>query len=160
MIGPYAELSGVGDDQVPATVVPAARSVVTEAAQTSPAILLVEDNMLNEMVAVGMLRLLGRSADVAVNGMEAIEALRRRPYEVVLMDVQMPVLDGLAATRRIRAELPPERQPYIIALTANAMAGDEQRCLDAGMNAYLAKPLSKDRLASALASAEYPAHLT
>jgi CheY-like chemotaxis protein len=117
-------------------------------------ILLVEDNMLNEMVAVGMLRLLGRTADVALNGVEAVEAMDRRPYAIVLMDVQMPVLDGFEATRRIRAELPTERQPYIIALTANAMAGDEQRCLDAGMDAYLSKPLSKERLAMALAAAD------
>ena len=116
-------------------------------------ILLVEDNMLNEMVAVGMLRLLGRTADVALNGVEAIEALQRRPYKIVLMDVQMPVLDGLAASRRIRAEFPTHQQPYIIALTANAMAGDEQRCLDAGMDAYLSKPLSKDRLAAVLQAA-------
>ncbi len=126
--------------------------------QTRPAepILLVEDNMLNEMVAVGMLRLLGRTADVALNGLEAVQAIERHPYRIVLMDVQMPVLDGLSATRRIRAEFPPERQPYIIALTANAMAGDEQRCLDAGMDAYLSKPLSKDQLAAALASADAP----
>jgi CheY-like chemotaxis protein len=75
----------------------------------------------------------------------------------VLMDVQMPVLDGFEATRRIRAEFPMERQPYIIALTANAMAGDEQRCLAAGMDAYLSKPLSKERLAMALEAAD--AHL-
>ena len=117
-------------------------------------ILLVEDNMLNEMVAVGMLRLLGRTADVALNGAEAVEAMERHPYAIVLMDVQMPVLDGFEATRRIRAELPPERQPYIIALTANAMAGDEQRCLDAGMDAYLSKPLSKERLGEALTAAD------
>ena len=122
-------------------------------------ILLVEDNMLNEMVAVGMLRLLGRTADVALNGVEAVEAMDRRPYAIVLMDVQMPVLDGLQATRRIRAEFPAERQPYIIALTANAMAGDEERCLEAGMNGYLSKPLSKERLAMALTAAdEHLAH--
>src|SRR6478609_4722627 len=117
-------------------------------------ILLVEDNMLNEMVAVGMLRLLGRTADVALNGVEAVEAMEKHGYTIVLMDVQMPVLDGFEATRRIRAELPTERQPYIIALTANAMAGDEQRCLAAGMDAYLSKPLSTERLAAALAAAD------
>jgi len=117
-------------------------------------ILLVEDNMLNEMVAVGMLRLLGRTAEVASNGVEAVEAMEKHPYTIVLMDVQMPVLDGFEATRRIRAELPTERQPYIIALTANAMAGDEQRCLQAGMDAYLSKPLSTERLAAALAAAD------
>jgi CheY-like chemotaxis protein len=117
-------------------------------------ILLVEDNMINEMVAVGMLRLLGRTADVALNGVEALEAMQKHPYAIVLMDVQMPVLDGLSATRRIRAEFPAERQPYIIALTANAMAGDEQQCIDAGMDGYLSKPLSKERLGEALAAAD------
>lgn len=117
-------------------------------------ILLVEDNMLNEMVALGMLRLLNRTADVVVNGLLAVETLRERRYEIILMDVQMPIMDGLTATRQIRAELAPEQQPYIIALTANAMAGDEQRCLDAGMDAYLSKPFSKEQLGSALAKAD------
>jgi CheY-like chemotaxis protein len=117
-------------------------------------ILLVEDNMLNEMVAVGMLRLLGRTADVAANGVEAVEAMGKHPYRIVLMDVQMPLMDGLEATRRIRSEVPTERQPYIIALTANAMADDEAQCLEAGMNAYLSKPLSKERLALALTKAD------
>jgi CheY-like chemotaxis protein len=125
-----------------------------ESSDQEQSILLVEDNMLNEMVAMGMLRLLDRSADVAVNGQEALDALHRQRYEIVLMDIQMPVMDGLTATRRIRAELAPEQQPYIIALTANAMAGDEQRCLDAGMDAYLSKPLSKEQLGSALAKAD------
>ena len=120
-------------------------------------ILLVEDNMLNEMVALGMLRLLGRTADVTRNGVEAVEAMADHAYDIVFMDVQMPVLDGLNATRRIRAEFPTEQQPYIIALTANAMAGDEERCIEAGMDAYLSKPLSKERLAMALMAAD--AHL-
>jgi len=120
-------------------------------------ILLVEDNMLNEMVALGMLRLLGRTADVTRNGVEAVEAMADHAYDIVFMDVQMPVLDGLNATRRIRAEFPTEHQPYIIALTANAMAGDEERCIQAGMDAYLSKPLSKERLAMALMAAD--AHL-
>ncbi len=113
-------------------------------------ILLVEDNQLNQMVAQGMLRLLGYTADLAENGLQALDALRTREYATVLMDVQMPELDGLDATRHIRAEFPAERQPYIIALTANAMAGDRQRCLDSGMDDYVAKPLSKEALASAL----------
>jgi len=116
-------------------------------------VLVVEDNMLNELVAMGMLRLLDRTADVVVNGLQAVDTLHRRRYDIVLMDIQMPVMDGLTATRRIRAELAPDQQPYIIALTANAMAGDEQRCLDAGMDAYLSKPFSKEQLGSALAKA-------
>jgi CheY-like chemotaxis protein len=110
---------------------------MTEKAEDEHSILLVEDNMLNELVAMGMLRLLDRTADVVVNGLQAVDTLHRRRYDIVLMDIQMPVMDGLTATRRIRAELAPDQQPYIIALTANAMAGDEQRCLDAGMDAYL-----------------------
>jgi CheY-like chemotaxis protein len=130
------------------------RSLMSGSDGQDQSILLVEDNMLNEMVALGMLRLLDRSADVAVNGQAALDAVHRQRYEIVLMDIQMPVMDGLTATRRIRAELAPEQQPYIIALTANAMAGDEQRCLDAGMDAYLSKPLSKEQLRSALAEAD------
>jgi len=126
---------------------------MTEKAEDEHSILLVEDNMLNELVAMGMLRLLDRTADVVVNGLQAVDTLHRRRYDIVLMDIQMPVMDGLTATRRIRAELAPDQQPYIIALTANAMAGDEQRCLDAGMDAYLSKPFSKEQLGSALAKA-------
>ncbi len=119
----------------------------------APSILLVEDNLLNQMVALGMLRLLGHSADVAENGVQALRALGDQPYDVVLMDIQMPELDGLEATRRIRLDFPSDRQPYIIALTANAMVGDRQRCLEAGMDDYIAKPLTKDNLAAALRGA-------
>ena len=126
---------------------------MTEKAEDEHSILLVEDNMLNELVAMGMLRLLDRTADVVVNGLQAVDTLHRRRYDIVLMDIQMPVMDGLTATRRIRAELAPDQQPYIIALTSNAMAGDEQRCLEAGMDAYLSKPFSKEQLGSALAKA-------
>jgi CheY-like chemotaxis protein len=113
-------------------------------------ILLVEDNLLNQMVAQGMLRLLGFTSDLVENGVQAVDALRNKAYQTVLMDIQMPEMDGLEATRRIRHELPAGHQPYIIALTANAMSGDEQRCLDAGMDDYLSKPLAKEALAAAL----------
>lgn len=113
-------------------------------------ILLVEDNQLNQMVAQGMLRLLGLTADLAQNGVEAVEALRAKHYETVLMDISMPELDGLDATRQIRAGLPRDAQPYIIALTANAMSGDRDRCLQAGMDDYLSKPLTKEALSAAL----------
>lgn len=114
------------------------------------AVLLVEDNQLNQMVADGMLRLLGYSSHCVSDGLQALEELTAHQYPIVLMDVQMPELDGYEATRRIRAEIPSSRQPYVIALTANAMAGDAQRCRDAGMNDYLAKPLTKDALRAAL----------
>lgn len=116
-------------------------------------VLLVEDNYLNQMVADGMLRLLGYSCRSVSDGLQAIEALQTERYSIVLMDVQMPELDGYEATRRIRSEFPPERQPYIIALTANALAGDAERCREAGMDDYLAKPLKKDALRAALVRA-------
>ncbi|MBL8092599.1 MAG: GAF domain-containing protein [Anaerolineales bacterium] len=104
-------------------------------------VLLVEDNEINQKLALLMLEKLDYTAELAVNGREALAAVASQCYDVVLMDMQMPVLDGLSATRRIRQELPDEQQPYIIALTANAMPGDRQACLDAGMNDYLSKPL-------------------
>jgi CheY-like chemotaxis protein len=115
-----------------------------------PLVLLVEDNQLNQMVAEGMLRLLGYSCRCVADGLQALGELWSTPYPIVLMDVHMPELDGFQATRRIRAELPADQQPYIIALTANAMAGDADRCRAAGMDDYLAKPLTKVALGAAL----------
>ena len=116
-------------------------------------VLLAEDNVVNQRVATLMLERLGYRPDVVGNGVEALRALRERPYDVVLMDVQMPVMDGLDATREVRATLPPERQPRIIAMTANAMSEDRERCLAAGMDDYLAKPVRREELAAALARA-------
>ena len=113
-------------------------------------ILLAEDNVVNQKVAVRMLERLGYRADVVADGQEAVEALYRQRYDVVLMDVQMPQMDGLEATQCLRAELPAARQPYIIALTANAMKGDRERCLDAGMDDYLSKPVKLDALREVL----------
>lgn len=112
-------------------------------------ILLVEDGAVNQTVALGMLARLGHRADVAWNGLEALEALERRRYDVVLMDVQMPELDGLDATRRIRQRWP-DGGPSIIAMTANATAEDREECLSAGMDDYLAKPIRLETLADAL----------
>jgi signal transduction histidine kinase/CheY-like chemotaxis protein/HPt (histidine-containing phosphotransfer) domain-containing protein len=116
-------------------------------------VLLAEDNVVNQRVATLLLERLGYRADVVSDGLEALEALTRLPYDVVLMDVQMPVLDGLEATRRLRAELPADRQPRVIAMTANAMAEDREQCLAAGMDDYLAKPVRRDELAAALSRA-------
>jgi PAS domain S-box-containing protein len=118
-------------------------------AGSSLRILLAEDNAVNRKVALRLLERLGYGADVATNGLEAIDALERRPYDVVLMDVQMPVLDGLDASRRI-CERWPETRPRIIAMTANALPEDREACFAAGMDDYVAKPIRRDVLAEAL----------
>jgi PAS domain S-box-containing protein len=113
-------------------------------------ILLAEDNAMNQKVALRLLERLGYGADVATNGLEAIEALERRTYDVVLMDVQMPELDGLDASRRICERWPEESRPRIIAMTANALPEDREACFEAGMNDYVAKPIRAEELAAAL----------
>jgi signal transduction histidine kinase/CheY-like chemotaxis protein/HPt (histidine-containing phosphotransfer) domain-containing protein len=113
-------------------------------------ILLAEDNSVNQKLAVLLLERIGYTADVASDGVETVECLERQPYDVVLMDVEMPEMDGLEATFKIRTLLPPERQPVIIAMTANAMLEDRDACLSAGMNDYLAKPIRPELLSGAL----------
>jgi signal transduction histidine kinase/CheY-like chemotaxis protein/HPt (histidine-containing phosphotransfer) domain-containing protein len=115
-------------------------------------LLLVEDNATNQKVALALLGRLGYTADVAGNGLEGLEALGRQAYDVVLMDIQMPELDGLEATRRLRSELPEARQPWVIAMTANAMEGEREVALAAGMNEVVTKPVRIERLAEALAA--------
>ena len=114
-------------------------------------ILLAEDNSTNQKVALLMLERLGWSADVAADGLEVLEALRRQSYDIILMDVQMPGMDGLEAARRIAAEFPPEHRPRIIAMTANALLGDREACLAAGMDDYLSKPIRLEELYAAIA---------
>ena len=113
-------------------------------------ILLAEDNVVNQKVAQQILGRLGYAADVAANGLEVVAALDRQPYDLVLMDVQMPEMDGLEATGAIRRTLPADQQPTIIAMTAAAMPEDRQQCLDAGMDGYIAKPVRVEELTEAL----------
>lgn len=125
-----------------------------DAADLAPLRLLVaEDNEVNRKVAGLMLGRLGQRPDIVANGQEALEAVRRTTYDLVLMDVQMPVMDGLEATRRIRAELPPERQPRIVAMTANALVEHQAQSIEAGMDDHLAKPVRTEDLVAVLARA-------
>jgi CheY-like chemotaxis protein len=113
-------------------------------------LLLAEDNLINQKVAVRVLERLGYRVDVVADGQEALQAVEHRPYDVVLMDVQMPVMDGLEATRRIRTSAVETHQPHIIAMTANAFAEDKAQCIAAGMDDYLSKPVRSEDLAAAL----------
>jgi signal transduction histidine kinase/DNA-binding response OmpR family regulator len=113
-------------------------------------ILLAEDNATNQKLALLILERLGYRADVAANGYEVLDAVKRQPYDVILMDMQMPEMDGIAASVQIRASLPEAEQPYIIAMTANVMQGDRERCLVAGMNDYVSKPIVVRTLIEAL----------
>ena len=113
-------------------------------------ILLAEDNVVNQKLAMRILQQMGYRADLASNGIEAIESVERQPYDVVLMDVQMPEMDGLEASRRITQRWPATQRPRIVAMTANAMQGDRELCLAAGMDDYLTKPIRVDQLVQAL----------
>jgi CheY-like chemotaxis protein len=113
-------------------------------------ILLAEDNVVNQKLAMRLLQQMGYRADLASNGVEAIECVARQTYDVVLMDVQMPEMDGLEASRRITARWPATQRPRIVAMTANAMQGDREMCLAAGMDDYVTKPIRVDALVAAL----------
>jgi len=128
------------------------KSPSAAANRTFAKILLAEDNPTNQLVALAMLKKLGYRADCVANGQEAVEALQQIPYDLVLMDCQMPEMDGFEATMRIRAGEPNVLNPRvnIIALTAHAMQGDRERCIAVGMNDYLTKPLNPQELARVL----------
>ena len=122
-----------------------------EMAQKYPRrILLVEDNKINQLVATRLLQRLGYRIDVVGDGQEALYALERQAYDVILMDIQMPVMDGVAATKQIRQRWPEAQQPYIIAMTANALKGDRETYLAAGMNDYISKPVQLPVIIDAL----------
>ncbi|GAC1460215.1 MAG: hypothetical protein NVSMB70_05610 [Chamaesiphon sp.] len=113
-------------------------------------ILLAEDNLVNQKVALHLLQRMGYRADVAGNGVEVLESLHRQPYDVVLMDMQMPIMDGLEATKHIVEKWKPLERPRIIAMTANARQEDQQMCMDAGMDDYISKPIYVKQLVAAL----------
>ena len=140
-------------DAVPRPAVPRPGSRDLDPAQAAAhplRILLAEDNAINQKLALKLLSRMGYEADVAANGVEAVEAVERTAYDLVLMDVQMPEMDGLEATRRIVATVPVERRPWIVAMTANAMDGDRERCIEAGMKGYISKPIRVDELVDAV----------
>ncbi len=144
-------MSLLGNDTAPKrAAAPAKTQIDATLAQRHPLrILLAEDNLVNQKLALRLLSQMGYRADVAANGIEAIEALQRQPYDIVLMDVQMPELDGLEATREIVHRFSTAR-PRIVAMTANAMQGDRDECLAAGMDDYITKPIRVDALVGAL----------
>ncbi|MEO8922757.1 MAG: ATP-binding protein [Caldimonas sp.] len=146
--------------RAPAATMPVSRDVSTKAAidlamaERHPLrILLAEDNVVNQKLAMRLLAQMGYRADLARNGVEVVASVERQPYDVVLMDVQMPEMDGLEATRSIAARWPPSERPRIVAMTANAMQGDREQCLAAGMDDYVTKPIRVDQLLSALLAA-------
>jgi CheY-like chemotaxis protein len=124
------------------------KPVSTEKQSTVPTmdILIAEDNMINEKLIVRILKILGQEVDVTHNGAEAFQAAQQKKYDIILMDIQMPEMDGLEATRRIRATGAIPDRPVIIAMTAHALIGDKEKCIEAGMNDYMSKPILIDEV--------------
>jgi CheY-like chemotaxis protein len=144
-----------GDTAVPKKQVSRTLQIDPEMGQHHPLrILLAEDNLVNQKVAQRILERMGYRADVAADGLEALEALQRQPYDVILMDVQMPNMDGVETTEQIRDIWPPEQQPRIIAMTAHALTGDREKYLDLGMDDYISKPVRFQDLLRALANSQ------
>jgi CheY-like chemotaxis protein len=142
----------LGGTDAPKAAAPSARPKIdtTMAAAHPLRILLAEDNVVNQKLALRLLQQMGYRADLAGNGVEAIESVERQCYDVVLMDVQMPEMDGLEASRRITSRWQPNERPRIVAMTANAMQGDREACLAAGMDDYVTKPIRVEALVEAL----------
>lgn len=115
-------------------------------------ILVAEDNLVNQKLISRLLGKLGYTFDLAADGLQALSLFEKSPYEVILMDCQMPEMDGYEVTRRIRSDRRIQVQPWIIAMTANAMQGDREKCLDAGMDDYLTKPIDITVLKAKLAA--------
>jgi PAS domain S-box-containing protein len=149
----FDTLAGLFVDQplAPERSAPKKLQMDPEMAKNHPLrILLAEDILVNQKLALRLLQQMGYRADVASNGLEAVQSVERQPYDVILMDVQMPEMDGLEASRRICARWPRGQRPTIIAMTANAMQGDREMCLEAGMDDYVSKPIRPDELVKAL----------
>ncbi|OUD12900.1 ATP-binding protein [Thioflexithrix psekupsensis] len=143
--------SSYGSVAATSPVVSLSTPTTTETMTTSSMrILLAEDNAVNQKVALLLLKRLGYEADLACDGAQVLTALTQKTYDLILMDVQMPELDGLETTRRIRQLSELKTQPHTIAMTANAMEGDRESCIKAGMNDYLSKPISREELSSKL----------
>ena len=141
-------------EEIKGASIPKAAAAMEQSSNHSLRILLAEDNTVNQMVALKMLDKLGYKADVAANGIEVLQALKRQAYDVVLMDVSMPEMDGLEATRAIRRQWPQGRKgPKIIAMTASALVGDRELCMAAGMDGYISKPVRREELAAMLKQA-------
>lgn len=117
-------------------------------------ILLAEDNLVNQKVLLRLLKRLGYEADVANNGLEAVEAVRHRVYDVILMDIQMPKMDGIKATERIFEEWSPPERPQVIAVTANVLPEYEEACEAVGMIGFVTKPVSLKTISEALSSCQ------
>jgi PAS domain S-box-containing protein len=135
---------------------PSAGAALHPAALGTPRVLLVDDDLMNQEVGILLLGSMGHRADVVSSGDKAIGATVRQPYDVVLMDVSMPAIDGLCATRLIRGLGNAIHQPYIVAVTANALPGDSERCMAAGMDDYVTKPIDREELGRALAAGGKP----
>jgi CheY-like chemotaxis protein len=147
----YDVLEGIFARQVSCVVSASPRQLDRQMAERLPLrILLAEDNMVNQKVALRMLERMGYRADVVANGLEVLEALARQSYDVILMDVHMPEMGGLEATRRICQQWPTAHRPRIIAMTANAMQGDREACLAIGMDDYISKPVQSSALEAVL----------
>jgi PAS domain S-box-containing protein len=148
----YETLAGIlGKQPTPARELAAQPRIDPQQGRSHPLrILLAEDNPVNQKVALVLLEKMGYRADVAATGRKVLEMLAHQSYDVVLMDVHMPEMDGLEATRRIREQLPADRQPQIIAMTASAMREDQERCLEAGMDSFISKPVRAEDLAGVL----------
>jgi signal transduction histidine kinase/CheY-like chemotaxis protein len=145
----FATLAGLLEAAAP----PEQAKSTTQAKGSALNILLAEDNQVNQLLALRMLEKRGHRVTCVGDGRAAVEAVGREPFDAVLMDVQMPVMDGFEATAAIRALPAPAVQPQIVAMTAHALKGDRERCLEAGMNDYLSKPIQADELDRVLAAA-------